>query len=191
MIPVFKIIRQIERFIVYRILHADDTPHRLALGVGLGVFIAWTPTIGLQMVLVILLATICRANRPVGIPVVWITNPITAAPIYYINFRLGGYLLGLFGERATMEYEQLKEMLYGFHSFSHILSNLFNADFWGELFLLFRNISVELWVGSIILALFFGIISYIISYKVIIWYRTHSPRGRRFFARRHRRQQNL
>jgi len=188
MIPVFKIIRQIERFIVYRILHVDDTPHRLALGIGLGIFIAWTPTIGVQMVLVLLLATICRANRPVGIPVVWISNPLTAAPIYYINYRLGGYLLGLFGDRVTMEYGQLKEMLYGFHSFTHILINLFSTEFWYELLRLFLNISADLWIGSLILALFLGLISYIISYKVIVWYRTHSPRGRRFFARiqRHR-----
>ena len=54
MIPIRKIIRQIEHFIVYRILHADDTPHRLALGIALGVFVAWTPTVGLQMVLVLL-----------------------------------------------------------------------------------------------------------------------------------------
>ena len=42
MIAIRNIIRQIEHFVVYRILHAHDTPHRLALGIALGIFVAWT-----------------------------------------------------------------------------------------------------------------------------------------------------
>ena len=184
MIPIRKIIRQIEHFIVYRILHADDTPHRLALGIALGVFVAWTPTVGLQMVLVLLLATIFRANRPVGIPVVWISNPITAAPLYYVNYRLGQYLLGLFGERPNIEYTWLKQKLYDFNSFTYILNNIFHAEFWRKLAYIVGDFTLDLWVGSIILALFLGVICYIISYKTIVWYRTETPRGRRLTARR-------
>ena len=46
---------QTERFIKYRVLHVDDTPHRIALGVALGFFVTWTPTIGVQIVLILLL----------------------------------------------------------------------------------------------------------------------------------------
>jgi len=189
MIPIRKSIRRIEHFVVYRILHADDTPHCLALGIALGVFVAWTPTIGFQMVLVVLLATACRVNRRVGIPVVWISNPITAAPLYYLNYRLGHYLLGLFGDRPVMEYPWLKDKLADFNSFSYILSSIFHADFWSKLAHLIGEITADLWLGSIILALVLSMLCYVASYKTIVWYRTQTPRGRRFMARKHRKQQ--
>ena len=50
------IANRLKTFFIYRVLHVDDTPHRIALGVAAGIFIAWTPTIGFQMLLTILLA---------------------------------------------------------------------------------------------------------------------------------------
>ena len=74
--------RKSRRFIVHRVLHADDTPHRIALGVAAGLFIGLTPTVGFQMVLAVALAAALRANKVVCIPMVWITNPFTIIPIY-------------------------------------------------------------------------------------------------------------
>ncbi|HKI70697.1 MAG TPA: DUF2062 domain-containing protein, partial [Verrucomicrobiae bacterium] len=85
--------RRIERFFVYRVLHVDDTPHRIALGVAVGIFVAWTPTVGFQMILTIILATLLRANKLVGIPFVWISNPFTLGVIYYPNYLLGKFIL--------------------------------------------------------------------------------------------------
>ena len=42
--------RRIRKFVLFRILHADDTPHNLAMAVSVGLFIGWTPTVGLQMI---------------------------------------------------------------------------------------------------------------------------------------------
>jgi len=189
MISIRKIAGQFERFIVYRILHADDTPHRLALGIALGIFVAWTPTIGFQMVMVVLLALLIGANSRVGVPFVWISNPLTLIPVYLPNYWLGHNLLRIFIGLSEPDYEQVKEILARFHSPSEILINLFEPDFWRELGQLLLNISVELWLGSIIMGLFLGVVSYIISYRIIVWYRTHHPRGRRFMAKLLRRKQ--
>ena len=35
------------------------------------------------------------ANLPLSIALVWITNPITMAPIYYGCYKLGAWLLGV------------------------------------------------------------------------------------------------
>lgn len=81
-------------FCVYKILHADDPPHRLALGIAVGMFVTFTPLIGFQMMLSVFLAWLLRANKLVGIPLVWISNPFTIIPIYYPCYRLGCAMLG-------------------------------------------------------------------------------------------------
>mgnify|MGYP001008765280 CR=1 FL=1 len=43
------------RFFLHQVLHCDDSPHRLALGAALGTLVAFTPTIGFQMAIVVLL----------------------------------------------------------------------------------------------------------------------------------------
>ena len=53
--PIKYAIQTAERFFIYRVLHVDDTPHRIALGVAVGIFVAWTPTVGLHMILTVLL----------------------------------------------------------------------------------------------------------------------------------------
>ncbi len=82
-------------FCVYRVLHADDPPHRLALGIAIGMFVTFLPLIGMQMMLSVFLAWLLRANKLVGIPLVWISNPLTIIPIYYPCYWLGCQLLGL------------------------------------------------------------------------------------------------
>ena len=182
--------REIERFVVYRILHADDTPHRLALAVALGIFVAWTPTLGFQMVLVIALASLLRVNRLVGVPLVWISNPLTVAPVYYPSYLLGRFLLGRFTHHPAMNYEQLSAMVANFRSFGYIVAHLFRGEFWRELIHLLVNVGVELWVGSLIVATVLGVISYVVSYKVIVWYRTQHPRGRRHVRQLKRKQES-
>lgn len=86
--------KRAKEFCVYRILHADDPPHRLALGIAVGMFVTFTPLIGFQMMLSVFLAWLLRANKLVGIPLVWISNPFTIIPIYYPCYRLGCIMLG-------------------------------------------------------------------------------------------------
>ncbi|MBN1765264.1 MAG: DUF2062 domain-containing protein [Sedimentisphaerales bacterium] len=160
---------------VYRILHADDTPHKLALGLALGVFIGWTPTIGLQMLLVVLLAALLRANTRVGVPIVWISNPLTIVPIYWLNYQVGAKLLGLFGDRPEIHMDTLQSLLSGLRSIGY---NIFTMEFWRNLFGFFLqclNLSLDIWVGSILIGLFLAGITYVVSNRFIIWYRTHNP----------------
>ena len=49
------------------IVMLDDTPHSIALGTAIGLFIAWTPTVGIHMILVVALALLFRANKVAGL----------------------------------------------------------------------------------------------------------------------------
>lgn len=77
-----------------RVMHADDTPHRLALGVALGVLIALTPTVGVQLFLYFPIAWLIRANAIVGIPFLFATNVFTIVPVYMAQYSIGAFVLG-------------------------------------------------------------------------------------------------
>ena len=85
---------RMKNFFVHRVLHVDDTPHRIALGVAIGIFVTWTPTVGFQMALTVVLAWLLGANKLVGVPFVWISNPLTLVPIYLPNYYVGRWILG-------------------------------------------------------------------------------------------------
>lgn len=173
-----RIIVKLRRFVIFRLLHIDDTPHRLALGLALGLFIAWTPTIGFQMLLVLLLAPAFRANIAVGLPAVWVSNPVTFAPLYFANYWVGQKILLLFTERPALNYSQVVEKLIHYQSIGKLFSQIDEAQFWHKVIDFLWQFGLELWVGSVLIGLCVAIPGYFASYKLIVWYRTHTPRGR-------------
>jgi uncharacterized protein len=148
----------LREFVFHRVLHADDPPHRLALGAAIGVFVAFTPTLGVQTVIVIFLAWLLRANKAVGIPIVWITNPATAVPIYYPCYRIGRFLL----QRPGIPMQWWKELAYPPEGWGAAL-----MFYWGK----FLEIAWPLWVGSILVGLVMGWITYRVVYGMVSAYR--------------------
>lgn len=71
--------------------------------VACGLFGAFLPIPG-QMVIAGIMAILLRANLPVTIGLVWITNPVTIPPIFYACYRLGCYLLGVEPIGADIEF---------------------------------------------------------------------------------------
>ena len=67
---------------------------RLVLG---GLWIAMLPIVGLQMLVVFLLAILLRANLPVIVALQWISNPLTMGPIYFADYQIGMTFLDLVG----------------------------------------------------------------------------------------------
>ncbi len=73
----------------------------LARGLALGMFVAFTPTIGFQMILVCILILLYPGNMPVALAACWITNPFTAPPIYYVEYKIGVWIMSVTGFQAT------------------------------------------------------------------------------------------
>ncbi len=67
--------------------------HSIARAVAVGLFWALIP-IPMQMLASALVAILLRANLPLSIGLVWLTNPITMPPIFYATYKLGAWLLG-------------------------------------------------------------------------------------------------
>ena len=57
-----------------------------------GLFIAFVP-IPFQMVLAAAIAIFLRVNLPLAATLVWVTNPVTIPPIYYLAYKTGALIL--------------------------------------------------------------------------------------------------
>ncbi len=75
------------------LLHVGDSPHRTALAFGIGVFIAFSPLLGLHTVLGLGIAFAWRLNRAAMLLGVYVNNPWTIAPLYIAGTTLGCFLL--------------------------------------------------------------------------------------------------
>lgn len=64
-----------------------------AMAVAVGLFCAFVP-IPVQMLMAAILAVQLRCNVPVAVALVWISNPLTAVPIFSATCLLGAWLLG-------------------------------------------------------------------------------------------------
>lgn len=168
--------RQIHDFCVYKVLHADDPPHQLALGLAIGMFVTLLPLIGIQMVLTLFLAWIFRANKLVGLPLVWISNPLTIVPIYYPSYVLGCKLMG---EPVVSDKWVNLKAEWGIVEANPLATWGMKVRFWWESLLEFVW---PLGLGSLVVATVGGILTYYISlyfirsYRIKRWGQVMPPR---------------
>jgi uncharacterized protein (DUF2062 family) len=69
--------------------HLGRRPVTRATGIGL--FIAFLPVP--QILTISILVILLRANLPVAIAMIMVTNPLTLAPAFYMNYLVGSWLL--------------------------------------------------------------------------------------------------
>ncbi len=156
------------RAILRTVLMLDDTPHSIALGTAIGMFIGMTPTVGIQMLLVMAFAFVTSRflhfNRMAALITVYISNPITVLPIYWLDYQIGSMIVG-----GTLSYETLAGIL----EYNSI------REWWATIVALFVEIGVPLVIGSLIVASIASAITY-----PIIWYLLSTMR-RGYSKKRH------
>jgi len=70
--------------------------------VALGIFCAFIP-VPFQMLIAAIGAILLRVNILVAVPMVWISNPLTMGPMYYVCYLLGAQMLNLEPQRFHFE----------------------------------------------------------------------------------------
>jgi len=97
------------------LLHVEDTPHRIALAFGIGVWIAFFPIWGIHTAMALGLAFLLRLSRAAMMLGAWVNNPWTVAPFYAAGTALGCWLLGVPIERSfQLEWAALRPYLWPF-----------------------------------------------------------------------------
>ena len=133
-----------------RLLGIRDNPHSVARGVSVGLFIALTPTLGGQIILVLIACLLVRANRVAGLAMVWVTNPLTIVPFCWIWYRIGILVTG----DPPISYQQMGDLLpSGKHG---ILDSMREV---------FATFGPPLWVGALIM----GTVTALLAYPLTLY----------------------
>lgn len=145
------------------LLHNPEIWHLNRRGVAgaafIGLFCAFLP-IPFQMLPAGILVVALRCNLPIAFALVWISNPFTIAPIFYLTYRAGAWLLDMRIEAETIEL-----------SFSWTLANL-------------ARIGYPLMVGSLLCGSIAGASGFVLAR--LLWRAHIIQRWRRRRRRRRR-----
>lgn len=80
-----------DRFVA--LLHLDDPPWRVALALAVGVFISFTPFLGFQTLLALLVGAVARLNAAVVVTGTWLNLPWFMPFVYAGALKVGAWLL--------------------------------------------------------------------------------------------------
>tara|TARA_B100000700_G_scaffold304328_1_gene376871 strand:+ start:855 stop:1310 length:456 start_codon:yes stop_codon:yes gene_type:complete len=86
------LIKRIRKFFFW-LWEQEGSPSQRAVGFGLGVFSGCFPFFGFQTFIGIILAKIFKVNSVLAAVGTWISNPFTYVPLYFLNYRVGSFLL--------------------------------------------------------------------------------------------------
>jgi uncharacterized protein (DUF2062 family) len=190
--------RSLRRFVLLRILHADDSPRAIARGAAIGMLIAWTPLMGLHMLIAVVVAAALRANKAIAAALVWLSNPVTFFPMLYFEWLIGNRIIG---PVSPHQHDETRRMLW---ELAHaplqprsFLTDLFSLEFWHSLFDLGSTIGLRVWIGAGLMGVLWSAVSYVAVNRYVRWYRARhaarlGPRGQtlaHIAARRLRRAQ--
>ena len=79
----------------YKIIKIKDFPESVAIGIAWGVSVSFTPLLGFHLIICYLGTWLMRGNLIAATVGTIIGNPWTFPIIFYIDFKLGSYLLNV------------------------------------------------------------------------------------------------
>lgn len=167
------------RKLIAPLTRGQHPPEYTARGTAVGLAVAFTPSVGVQMPAVLLLWVLIRYLKPVwefnlvvAIAWTWLTNLFTMAPLYYVFLVTGRSLMGRW------------DKLRGFDVFQEKLNDSLAVDanplesIWVYMINLFEQFGLPMWIGSIPWALVFGWVGYRWSLRLVLRVRTHREQKR-------------
>ena len=135
-------------------LSLKGEPRAIAMGVATGVFIGVTPTIPFHTALIILFGLLFKHNLTAAYLGSWlVSNPLTILILYFSQYELGRYLLGMTHVPLVLTDYSLKSIL---------------SMGW--------QIILPLMTGGFVMAPFFAIPAYFVTYRMILSLRKGSER---------------
>ncbi len=159
--------QRLKKLVVHQILGVADTPHRIAWGVFIGSVIAFTPTLGLQIVFYLTVATLLRANKVSGIPILFVSNPFTAVPLYWFTWKVGDTVMNAEpkgqSEGAAQVAERMREAESNAEE-TDLLTDIWTEEFWVDVGETLLAMGAELWVGGLIIGLITAVPCYFLTY---------------------------
>lgn len=144
------------RATVRRLLAIDDPPERTALAFSIGVFIAFSPFLGLHTILATVIAFWFRFNKIAIYAGTFVNNPfLTLVPIILASYAVGALLLGRPLGLPAESIELLKH--------PHLLT----GAWWGELFRSSAEVLAPFILGGMVLSVVCSILAYPLTLRFL------------------------
>ncbi|MBR1544721.1 MAG: DUF2062 domain-containing protein [Alphaproteobacteria bacterium] len=156
--------RLLKMKLVVPVMRLSLPPEVKAMGVGVGLFWAMTPLVGIQMWIVFMTWLFFKKvlhidfSLVLGIAYTWVTNVFTMIPIYYIFYVTGQIMRGKIGDIS---------------GYSH-LSNIFKDAFMGDLsfyekwVLIFKILLKDWGISMAIGCLPWAIVCSVVGYRLTL-----------------------
>jgi uncharacterized protein (DUF2062 family) len=135
------------------IVFSHDSPRQIALGTAIGVFLAFSPFLGIHTVAALGLAVLFRASRLAALLGTLVNNPVTMTFLYLFELRLGSRILGY---SLTMPDDIWKNFM--------------------ELFSLGRKAFLSIMTGFFILGSISAIIAYLLTLAAVVYVKRRRAR---------------
>jgi uncharacterized protein len=144
-----------------RLLAIDDPPERTALAFSIGVFIAFSPFLGLHTIMATALAFLFRFNKIAIYTGTFVNNPfLTLVPIIIASYAVGAFILG----------KPLRIPDEGLELLQH--PRLFSGDYYKLLFVQsWSNIVWPFSVGAMALSVVCSLLAYPLTLRALRAYR--------------------
>jgi uncharacterized protein (DUF2062 family) len=145
-----------------RLLAIDDPPERTALAFSIGVFIAFSPFLGLHTIMATILAFVFRFNKIAIYTGTFVNNPfLTLVPIIIASYAIGAFVLG----RPLRIPDEGLELLKN--------PRIFSSEYYRLLFVQSWTIVWPFSVGGMVLSVVCSVIAYPLTLRALRAYRTH------------------
>lgn len=153
--------------VLQSLLHLKDPPKRTAIAFGTGIFIAFSPLLGLHTLMAIAVAFAFRLNRVAVLAGAWI-NFWALIPCYMFGTLMGSLLLGVDSSHLdAINWEQAETLV------SAAISSMVVGD-WNDGFSslgsVFRMMGALLWpflIGNTLLGVAVGFAAYVLARRFL------------------------
>ena len=147
-----------------RLLAIDDPPERTALAFSIGVFIAFSPFLGLHTIMATFIAFVFKFNKIAIYTGTFLNNPpLTLVPIIIASYAVGAFFLGKPMEIPAEGLELLKN------------PHIFSGDYYRRLFVESLTILEPFALGGMILSVVCSLLSYPLTLRALRAYRRRKP----------------
>ncbi len=144
------------RATVRRLLAIDDPPERTALAFSIGVFIAFSPLLGLHTLMATAIAFLFRFNKIAIYAGTFVNNPfLTLVPIILVSYAVGAFLMGRPLKLSPEYLALLKE--------PHLLT----ASYWRELFRHTGDVLLPFAIGGTALSVVCSLAAYPLTLRLL------------------------
>ncbi len=137
------------RYLKLRLVRLSASPYSVAAGVAIGVAVAWTPFLGVHIIIAMALGFIFRANLVAAALGTTFANPLTFPLIWASTWELGHLILGRSDQNVSSHVD-----------FVALFSHMNFLQLW-------RPVLEPMTIGALIPAALSAVVAYISVYAII------------------------